>query len=411
MKAVILVGGRGSRLSDVSGGMPKALVPVAGVPVLARQFEMLRREGIRDVILVCGYLSEQIRAYCGDGSDFGISIEYYIESEPLGTGGALFRLGLREDFLLLNGDLVFDVDLRSMTAFHTQRNALATLFAHPSAHPADSTLLCADADGSVKAFLPAGERRGDAHNLTNAGIAILSPLLLVTGRADLDRDVLRPNTDGLFAYRSAEYVKDMGTPERLREVERDLARDLPQKRQKNRPRSAVFLDRDGTLNVHKGYITSPEELELLPGAAEAVRRINQSGLLAVLVTNQPVVARGECTLPQLERIHCRLETLLGEGGAFLDGLYFCPHHPDKGFAGEDVRFKIDCDCRKPKPGLIERAAKELHIDVQSSFMVGDTMIDVLTARSAGCVPVLLTDGEADADVRVFPDLLSFAGTL
>ncbi len=417
MKAVVLVGGRGSRLADVSGGRPKALVPVSGVPVLARTLKMLRREGIRDVILVCGHLSEQIRAFCGDGSAFGVQIEYYIESDPLGTGGALFRLGLRDDFFLLGGDLVFDVDLRAMRDFHTKKNALATLFAHPSAHPSDSTLLCADADDRVTAFLPAERRDIDVHNLANAGIAILSPALLarcaVSGCADLDRDVLRPNVSSgrIFAYRSFEYVKDMGTPARLAEVERDLARDLPRKRQKSRPHPAVFLDRDGTLNVHKGYISRPEDLELLPGVAEAVRRINQSGLLAVLVTNQPVVARGACTIAQLERIHCRLEALLGEGGAFLDAIYYCPHHPDKGFAGENPLYKTDCACRKPKPGMLLRAAAELDIDLPQAYMVGDTMTDVQTAWNAGCRPVLLAEKPDAPDVLTFPDLLSFVQAL
>ena len=420
MKAIILAGGRGTRLAALRSDIPKALVPAAGKPVLARQLEMLRCEGIRDVTLVCGHLAQQIRDYCGDGEAFGVRIGYYTEAQPLGTAGALFHLDLCEDFLLLNGDLVFDVDLGSMRDFHMRSRALATLFAHPSTHPSDSTWIGADAAGRVSAFCRADERPAFAHNLSNAGIAILSPELLrrCTPRApmDLDRDVLRPNVDSgrIFAYRSYEYVKDMGTPQRLCEVERDLAHSIPERRQKNRPHAAVFLDRDGTLNVFKGYISEPDAIELIDGAAHAVRRINEKGYLAVLATNQPVVARGACSPEMLDRIHCRLEALLGEEGAYLDGVYFCPHHPDKGFAGENPLYKTDCDCRKPKPGMLLRAAKEMNIDLSASYMVGDAQTDVQTARNAGCRPVLLTEN-ADEPVpdgtQVFANLLRFADSL
>lgn len=420
MKAIILVGGRGTRLAPLYGGVPKALVPVAGEPVLARQLAMLRREGIRDVTLVCGHLAQQIRDYCADGSAFGMRIGYYTEAQPLGTAGALFHLDLREDFLLLNGDLVFDVDLGSMLDFHRRNNAEATLFAHPSTHPFDSAWIGADADGRVHTFCSARERPAFAHNLSNAGIAILSQELLRRcdphAPMDLDRDVLRPNVGcgRIFAYRSYEYVKDMGTPERIAEVGRDLARGIPEKRQRNRPHAAVFLDRDGTLNVYKGYITEPDAIELIEGAAEAVRQINEKGYLAVLATNQPVVARGACSLQTLDDIHCRLEDLLGAQGAYLDGIFFCPHHPDKGFAGEDPLYKTDCLCRKPKPGMLLRAAQEMHIDLSASYMVGDTQTDVQTALNAGCRPVLLGEKTNDLhapSAQVFPDLLRFAESL
>ena len=416
MKAIILAGGRGTRLAALHGDIPKALVPVCGKPVLVRQFEMLRQAGIRDVTLVCGHLAQQIRDFCGSGEAFGMQITYYTEAQPLGTAGALFHLDLREDFFVLNGDLVFDVDLGSMIAFHREKQAHATLFAHPSAHPFDSAWIGADETGRVYAFCRAEERPAFAHNLSIAGIAILSPTLLrqCTAREpmDLDRDVLRPNVGGrIFAYKSYEYVKDMGTPQRLREAGRDLAAGIPEKRQKNRPHAAVFLDRDGTLNVYKGYISEPDEIELADGAAEAVRIINEKGYLAVLATNQPVVARGACSMETLDRIHCRLEDLLGEKGAYLDAVYFCPHHPDKGFAGEDPRYKTDCDCRKPKPGMLLRAAEELHIDLAASYMVGDTQTDVQTALNAGCRPVLLAENTDDPRAQVFPDLLRFAGTL
>ncbi|MBQ9801594.1 MAG: HAD family hydrolase, partial [Clostridia bacterium] len=169
---------------------------------------------------------------------------------------------------------------------------------------------------------------------------------------------------------------------------------------------AVFLDRDGTLNRYVGFLRHIDEFELLHGVGEAVRRINASGYLAVVVTNQPVIARGEVTVPQLDEIHRKLETLLGAEGAYLDALYYCPHHPHKGYEGEVPELKIDCSCRKPKPGMLLTAAEELNIDLSASFMVGDGENDILAGRAAGCRTVLIGDGAFGQDVTV-PSLAEF----
>jgi histidinol-phosphate phosphatase family protein len=135
----------------------------------------------------------------------------------------------------------------------------------------------------------------------------------------------------------------------------------------------------------------------MPGVPEAIRRLNESEYRAVVVTNQPVIARGECTTEELIYMHAKLETELGGAGAFLDAIYFCPHHPDKGFAGEVVQLKIDCACRKPKLGMIERAVSDLNIDLETSWLIGDTTSDLETARRAGLKSILVRTGEAGND--------------
>jgi mannose-1-phosphate guanylyltransferase/phosphomannomutase len=158
---------------------------------------------------------------------------------------------------------------------------------------------------------------------------------------------------------------------------------------------AIFLDRDGTLNFDYGWITSPSKIELLPGAAEAVRAVNDAGYLAVLVTNQPVIARGECTIAELDAINRKLESLLlAEAGAHLDAIYYCPHHPDAGFAGERPEYKIRCDCRKPAPGLLRNAARDLNIDVSRSWMIGDSERDLGAAQAFG-IPAVLVSSDQD----------------
>ena len=417
MQAVIMAGGRGTRLAGAFPGLPKPLVPVCGKPVLLWQIEALKAQGVTDITLVTGYLAQQIEDAFGAGEAFGVRLTYYREETPLGTAGALYRLPLNEDFLLLNGDLIFDFDLPRMLAFHKENGALATLFAHPNNHPSQSTLIETDAEHRVLRFLPKERRSGYHANLCNAGIQLLSPELLRrfphTGTADLDRDILRPaiGTGRVFAYKSYEYARDMGTPAWLRVVEKDVAAGTVAAKNREKKQKAVFLDRDGTLNVKNGFITDPGQLELLPGAAAAVKKINEAGFLAVLATNQPVIARGECTEETLREIHNKLETLLGDEGAYLDAIYCCPHHPDNGYPGEIPALKIVCDCRKPAPGLLLRAAKDMNIDLAGSYMAGDSWRDIHTAANAGCTPVFIGEKlpeNAPAGTLLYPDLTAFA---
>jgi histidinol-phosphate phosphatase family protein len=163
------------------------------------------------------------------------------------------------------------------------------------------------------------------------------------------------------------------------------------------PQRAVFLDRDGTLIPDKDCLRNAEELELLPGVANGVRELNHHGWRTVVVTNQPVIAKGWCSETELQRMHNKLEMLLGQEHAFLDRIYFCPHHPDTGFSGERPELKIRCTCRKPAIGMIQRAAAELNIEMRPSWLIGDTTTDLQTARNAGLRPILVRTGYGGKD--------------
>ena len=401
MIAVIMAGGKGTRIASVARDIPKPMLPIEGVPVLERELECLCSQGFTEVILTVGHLKDAIINYFGDGSGlspatgkpFGVKIDYFEETEPLGNAGALYELRdrLTEDFLLLNGDAIFDVDFNRFVDAHRRMGGLATLFTHPNSHPYDSGLIIADKDGTVLEWLTKEDERPKWYkNRVNAGLHVLSPKLFEerpdTPKADLDRQILKPlaGTGKLFCYDSPEYVKDMGTPERYAAVCEDFCRGVVTAKNLRNKQRAVFLDRDGTINKYVGFLRSPEKLELLPGAAEAIRRINDSGYLAIVVTNQPVIARGEVTVEQLDEIHNKLETLLGQKGAYVDAIYYCPHHPDKGFPGEIPELKIDCDCRKPKPGMLLKAAEDFNIDLSQSWMIGDDERDMEAGKAAGC---------------------------
>ena len=404
MKTILMAGGRGTRIAELFPNIPKPLIPVAGMPILEREIRSLCAQGFKDIILTVGYLADKIISYFGDGSQFGAKIDYFVEESPLGNAGALFRLREKigeEPFLLLNADAAFDVDFNRMVAFHQNHGGLVTLFTHPNSHPYDSGLVIADENGHVEKWLAKEDERPQWYdNRVNAGLHVIDPKVLdislksleinkesgfPQGKVDLDRQILKPlcGSNMMFCYDSPEYVKDMGTPERFHQVEADYKNGVVQAKNLTNKQKAIFLDRDGTINKYVGFLRNIDDFELIEGVAEAIKFINQSGYLAIVVTNQPVIARGEVTWEELNEIHKKMATLLGKEGAYVDGIYICPHHPDKGFEGERPEYKIDCDCRKPKPGLLLQAAKDFNIDLSESYMIGDSHRDVEAGENAG----------------------------
>lgn len=418
-----MAGGRGTRITSVASDIPKPMIKIGDKPVLEHELECLRSQGFTDIIITVSHLGQIIMDYFGDGSKvspatgkpFGVHIEYYFEKEPLGNAGALFKIKekLTEDFLLLNADALFDVDFNRFVDYHRQHGALVTLFAHANDHPYDSGLLVVDKDNYVQQWLTKEDTRPQYYrNIVNGGLHVLSPKVLDveinTPKVDLDRQILKPlaGTGKMLCYNSPEYAKDMGTPERYYAACEDYKSGKIQGKNLRNKQKAIFLDRDGTINKYVGYLRTPEQFELLEGAGEAIRKINLSGYLAIVVTNQPVIARGEVTVDGLQQIHNKMETMLGKEGAYLDGVYYCPHHPDKGFAGEVEELKIVCECRKPKAGLLLQAAKDFNIDLSQSWMIGDSENDVLAGKNAGCKTALIGETDYGQNLQV-TSLLDF----
>lgn len=423
MKTVIMAGGKGTRISSLFSDIPKPMIRIDGVPVLEREIECLVSQGFDDIIITVGHLGKVIMDYFGDGSGvspmtgkpFRAHISYYFEKTPLGNGGALFKIRdqLTDDFLLLNADAVFDVNFKRFVEAHHTMGGLVTLFVHANSHPYDSGLLITDKNGAVIQWLAKEDKRPQWYfNIVNAGLHVMNKKVLEhpvdTAKVDLDRQILKPlaGTGKMFVYNSPEYVEDMGTPERYDKVQRSFMSGMIHARNLANRQKAVFLDRDGTMNRYVGYLTKPEDFELLPGVAEAIRKINLSGYLAIVVTNQPSIARGELTYDGLDEIHRKMETLLGQKGAYVDHIYFCPHHPDKGFPGEVPSLKIDCGCRKPKPGMLLQAAEDFNIDLSSSWMIGDDERDVGAGKNVGCHTALIGHQDFGQDKTV-QSLLQF----
>ena len=403
----IIAGGKGSRLAGVLGDQPKALVSVGGKTVLQHQLELAAASGISDVTIFAGYLAGRIANLVGDGSQFGLAARVLVEDKPSGTAGALLRSLdlLPEHFFVLYGDVMLAVDLQGMAAHHLDQDADFTAMAHPNDHPFDSDLLEIDENDWVTALhaCPHSPNQFFA-NSVNAALYVvrreaLRPWAKASGKKDFVKDVMADLLacgGRVLAHRSSEYIKDIGTPTRLERVAADWkARRIGIGHSDRRP--AVFLDRDGTLNVEKGGLRSPEQLELIAGAASALRSLREAGFLLVVLTNQPVIARGEASEGEVAAIHRRLEWELGKQGAYLDAIYICPHHPDAGFPGERPELKFRCGCRKPATGLFERACRELHIDRAASWMIGDQTRDIEMARRIGLRSILVHTGMAGRD--------------
>lgn len=408
MKAVIMAGGKGTRIASVNSDVPKPMIPIDGKPILEYQINALASQGCTDIVLVIGHLGHVIRDYFADGSKWNVNLTYVEESTPLGTAGALYYLKdkIDSDFLLLNGDVIFDIDIKRFLSYHVAQGTVATILTHPNSHPYDSGIIVADQDGRATNWLHKEDPRTWYRNRVNAGLHMLSHRIFAyfpdLQKRDLDRDILKPliAQRELSIYDSPEYIKDMGTPDRYYSVIEDIHTGKVSSKNLSRKQKAIFLDRDGTINKYVGFLTDIDAFELLDGAAEAIKRINESEYIAIVVSNQPVIARGEVSIPELQNIHNKMETLLGEKGAYLDDIFYCPHHPNKGYEGERPEYKIECDCRKPKPGMLLAAADKYNIDLTQSWIIGDSDNDVEAGIAAGCKTIKINTNSNELEFAV-----------
>ena len=416
MRAVLLAGGKGTRLGKRD--IPKPMVEVGGIPVLEHQIRLLKSHQFYQVTVLASYKAERIEEYFGDGAEFGVDLEIVKEDPPIGTAGAVkaFAKCHKDPFLVIYSDLMVDIDLTHLVEFHKSRESLATLVVHPNDHPLDSDLVEIDDEAFVKQFFskPHAESAG-RRNLVNAAVYVLDPSILEmvpeNEPSDFGRDIFPKVVKSggkIRAYLTTEYVKDMGTRERLAAVTRDFQTGKIGRMKRSIERKVCFLDRDGVINQEVGDLSRVDQLTLIPGASTSIRKLNQNGFLVIVVTNQPVLAKGFMTFEGLSKIHAQLEWVLGLSGAFVDAIYVCPHHPKKGFQGEVERLKKDCECRKPAPGLILQALADHNLDMSNSWLIGDRLCDIAAGQSGGVNSnILVRTGHAGHDEDLFEEKPDF----
>ena len=408
--AIIQAGGKGTRMRELTQDkIPKPLLLINEKPMIEWQILQLKEYGINEFVLIIGHLGEKIEEYFSDGSKWGVSINYVRENTPLGSAGSLFyvkKFAINKDVILVFGDVMFELDWNRFIEFHEKNNGTITLLAHPNAHPYDSDLLIVDHNNRVIGIdSKKNVRTYNYKNCVNAGLSIfkycLFDQLTEDKILDYETDLVEPlmNQNQVFAYNTPEYVKDAGTIDRFKAVCKEQLDGVWNAKCLKNKQKAVFLDRDGTINYLKGFLKNSDDFELIQGVADAIRILNQSSFLVIVATNQPVIARGDCTLEELNNIHKKMETELGKDGAYVNDIFFCPHHPHKGYKGEIVELKINCDCRKPKIGMLLKAAEKYNIDLSKSWFVGDTTMDVQTGINAGMKTVLVKTGEGGNDKK------------
>ena len=410
-QAVVLAGGKGTRLRSVLGDVPKPLAEVGGEPLLSHHMRLLRAYGFTNVVILVDHGADQIQAWADAQDGAGLAISLVADGSPRGTAGAVLAAypKLAAEFLVMYADTMLEVDLGRFWAWHAaDPEAAASLFLHPNDHPQDSDLVEVDGSGRILAFYPYPHPQGAwLPNLVNAALYIvrrsaLTSYIDAAPPLDFGKDLFpRLLADGalLRGYNSPEYIKDAGTPERLARVRKAHAAGVPRKASLREPQRAVFLDRDGTLNIAAGHIARAEDLHVFDFVGPALRRLNDAGWRSIVVTNQPVLARGEATEGELRRIHARLDTAVARHGAYFDRLFLCPHHPDAGYPGEVRALKVDCSCRKPEAGLIWQAQAALNIDLAESWFVGDSSADLGAAETAQVSSILVETGSGGLDGR------------
>ncbi len=399
MQLVIIAGGKGTRLGLKD--IPKPMVKIGEKPLLEHQIELAKKYGINEVFILSGHLANVIEEYFGDGSNFGVKIHHIVEPYPLGTAGSLKLLEgqLNDRFLVFYGDVVMDFDIKSFFEFDKQYDSIGTAIIHPNDHPYDSDLLEIDNNNRVVKVLPKPHKEGEYYqNLVNAAVYIFSSKIFKYIEDGISQDFgkhILPKIveadETLIGYRTPEYIKDMGTADRFEAVKNDFLTGKVARLNKQNKRPCIFLDRDGVINRDMDSMPLCKDFELLDGVAEAIKTINKSDYLSVVVTNQPMIAKGFVSFEEVENTHKKMETLLGEQHAYLNGIYYCPHHPEKGFEGEVPELKIECECRKPKAGMIFKAAEELNIDLNNSWMIGDSKRDIEAGKNAGCKTISIKE--------------------
>lgn len=382
-QAIILVGGKGTRLGMLTVNTPKPMMEIAGRPFILLLIEEIARHGFKDIVLLCGHLAEKIYSIFDGMSVMNARVRCVIEPQPMGTGGALQQAAdlLDDEFLLLNGDSLFDFNLLDLQTLASKEPWLGKVALRPLPDTGRYGTVTLDGE-RITSF---AEKTSSGSGLINGGIYVLRRDVLGYIQSipcSLEKDILpRLVAEGrLYGRAYSGYFIDIGIPEDLQRAQVELS---------NHRRPTIFFDRDGVLNHDEGYTYRIEDFRWMPGAMKSIKLCNDRGWLVIVVTNQAGIARGYYDENALTTLHDWMQNQLREQGAHIDAFYHCPHHPE----GSIPKLAISCSCRKPEPGMLLRALQEWPIDPTCAFLVGDKMSDIEAAKRADIKSMLFTNGD------------------
>jgi D-glycero-D-manno-heptose 1,7-bisphosphate phosphatase len=400
-EVVIACGGFGTRLKNITKDLPKPLYPVFGKSTLERCIEELLNHSIKNIVITVGYKSisfeEKINLI---NEKYNINIDIFFEEKPLGECGALWELKdkLLDDFIFINGDIIFSIDFKKLIYFHKRLNSNITLVTHTSDHPQDSDLISAPNGTLVENIFLKNMQEKNHRNayLGNSGIFVIKKKILwmipPPNKKEpksifhfIVKEIFNLKLN-IYSYNTSEYIKDMGTNDRFKIVEYDLKENKVHKQNYQNTQKALFIDRDNTLIKCRlgSYILNKNEIVFIKENIIKLSSLAKEFNLVCLVTNQPSISMGKLTLEELDEINSIIVNFCLSVGLKIDVITFCPHHPHKGFLGEISLLKKDCFCRKPNPGMLFEQSFLRNIDLKKSLMVGDSENDKVAAKNAGC---------------------------
>lgn len=377
MEVIVLAGGQGSRLKGVVSDRPKVLADINGRPFLDYLLEHTLKFPVSKIIISLGYMAQSIVDFAGD-SYRGIPVEYSREEKPLGTGGAIKKAMEKcseKRVIIINGDTFFPIDLSD---FYNQSSNSSGAVALKRKSESLRYSFIKTKNGVITSYT---EKKESGAGLISGGIYCLKkdalknfPDSFSIETDYFQRFAAKLNIKGIEYF---DFFIDIGTPEDYEKAKTVLGRK----------RRAAFFDRDGTLNYDTVHLHENEKLKFIPGRAELVKKYNDDGWLTIVITNQAGIAKGEYTVEEMHRFHEYFNSRLKRDyGAHIDAFYYCPHHPD--YTGE-------CECRKPKPGMILKAIKDFDIDAANSVLYGDKIWDIQAGEAAGIKSIMVKNDEND----------------
>ena len=386
MQVAILIGGKGTRVKSISKKIPKPFLKINKRAIIDHQIKKLNNFN-KIYILSNEGLAKFHNTLKKRYKKRKIII--FEEKKPLGNGGCLKELEnyISEDILILSGDLIFNIDFKKFFLFHKRNKSDISFLVHPNDHPFDSDLLEINKENKLIKFHKKPHSKKNIGNLCLSGIMIINKKILKFIKPnkfqDFSKNILPKlikKKIKIYAYNTREYVKDVGTPKRIKLVGKHIKTKKYINGIISKKLPAIFLDRDGVINKEYPQKHYQNPMEINKGAVSAVKTINENGHLVVIVTNQSAIAKGVLTINELENDHKKLEYYFGKFGAYFDRIYYCPHYPINGFKGEIKKLKKKCSWRKPNNGMLIQAIKDLNIDVKNSYMIGDKLTDYNAAK-------------------------------
>ena len=383
-QAIIFAGGLGERLKPFTLTNPKPMYPINGKPFIEYLIEQVKSFGITDIIILLGYLHEKVEDYFGDGSKFGVNIRYVVTPVEYDTQ---FRLKaateyLHDVFLMMYCDNLCPINFSKLCKNYFKHNALIELTSYDNSdyYTKDNLKIQTKDDSSKqdgKIIVYDKQRTVEGLKGVDIGYAIVSKQVLsyLSDENENFEAVVYPKLvkeEKLFATVTQHRYYSIGSFTRIELTKRFLSNQ-----------KYIFIDRDGTLckkPPKAEYITKPNDFIWIEGAKEAIKKLNNSGYFVILISNQAGIARGVMNINDFIAVQDKMCSDLKDIGAHIDFVYFCPHGWDD-----------NCECRKPKPGMLYNAQKDFSIDLSKCVMIGDDERDIITANNADMKGILVDD--------------------